>query len=334
VTSRRGNVPREHRNPGAFTLPLVLLGLIGMFGGDASADEPADRPAPFLVRDMNPFILVHGLPPFDPAVPAPPHRFQLQAVFDLANNAKVSTGANESITLDGETYRLALLARYGVSERVEVGVEVPLVSHRSGVFDPFILSWHDLLGLSNGDRDTLPDNALDYSYRDQGQEQVAIRSTRGGLGDVRLFAAAAIYRADGGEREVSLRGSLKLPTGDSARLLGSGGTDLALSVDAVERGLGAWGDVLASRLRRGLVFGGLGLAWRAGSVVDLKAQLDGHGAVYQSELPQLDSTSVLLTVGGTVRFGPAASLDLSIGENLFVDTIPDVVLNLTFSWRF
>jgi hypothetical protein len=322
---------------------------MGVSSARVNAEEPADRPAPFLIRDMNPFILVHGLPPFDPAVPTTPHRFQLQAVFDLANNARVTTGASESITLDGETYRLAFLARYGVSERVEVGIEVPLVSHRSGVFDPFILAWHDLLGLSNGDRDTLPDNALDYSYRDQGQEQVAIRSTRGGLGDVRLFAAASLYRADDGAREVSLRGSLKLPTGDSARLLGSGGTDLSLSVDAVERGLAAWrltgygrlgllvmgdGDVLASRQRRGLVFGGLGLSWRAGSVVDLKAQVDAHGAAYQSELPQLDATSVQLTVGGTIHFGPAASLDLSIAENLFVDTIPDVVLNLTFSWRF
>ena len=67
------------------------------------------------------------------------------------------------------------------------------------------------------------------------------------------------------------------------------------------------GDVLTAQQRHAVAFGGLGLDWRAVGPVDLKAQLDVHGPLYESELLQLDATSVLLTVGGTIHLGAATS---------------------------
>jgi hypothetical protein len=331
-----------------FVRAFLALALIGVAWGQTRAEEPFGPPAPFLVRDMNPFIQVHGLPPFEAAEVTPPRHVQVQLTLDVANSAKLGDVVDESITLDGETYRLALSARLGLSDWLEAGVELPFVFHRQGVFDGFIEDWHGLLGLPDGDRAKLPKNALDYSYRFQGQELVAIRSDQQGLGDVRLFAAASLYRAEDGGRELSLRGSLKLPTGNGARLLGSGGTDLAISLNAVERlwsssgltGFGRLGllalgsgDVLATRQRHAVAFGGLGLSWRPWSRVDLKAQLEGYGPFYQSELPQLGTTSVQLTVGGTIHLGRSTTLDLAVGENLFVDSIPDVVFHVTVSHR-
>jgi hypothetical protein len=327
---------------------LLVLGLIGVSCGQTRGEEPSDRPAPFLVRNLNPFIQVYGLPPFQAVEVTPPRHAQVQLTLDVANNAKLADGVDESITLDGETYRLALLVRLGLWDWLEAGVEIPFVFHRHGVLDDVIDGWHGLWGMPEGDRPKMPNDALDYSYRFQGQELVAIRSDQQGLGDVRLFSAATLFRADDGGRELSLHGSLKLPTGDSARLLGSGGTDLAVSVNGVERSLSSSGitgfgrlgllalgagDVLATRQRQAVVFGGLGLAWRAGSRVDLKAQLDGYGPFYQSELPQLGSSSVQLTVGGTIHLGPSTTLDLAVGENLFTDSIPDVVFHVTVSHR-
>ena len=327
---------------------FVTLGLIGASGGNAHADVLADRPAPFVIRDQNPFIQIYGLPPLEAADVTPSRRTRSQIVFDLANSSRLADSANESISLDGETYRLALSVRHGVSDHLEVGVEIPLVFHRGGVLDDFIEGWHDFLGLANGERDKTPSNALDYSYRSQGQELIAIRSGQQGLGDIRLFAATPLYQADDGGRGVSLRGSVELPTGDSARLLGSGSTDLALSINAVERSLSSYritgygqlgllassdGDVLAAQQRHWVAFGGVGLSWRAGDRVDLKAQLDGHGSFYQSELSQLGSRSVQLTFGGTIYFGRATALDLAVGENLFADTIPDLLIHAAVSHR-
>ena len=329
-------------------LLLLLVALPGAAGAVDVDEEPADRPAPFAIRDLNPFIQVFGLPPFDPAELVPAGHARLQLAFDLANNAKLGSGPNESITLDGETYRLALSVRRGFSDWLEAGIELPLVFHRAGLFDPFIKDWHALLGLPNGDRNLLPDNALDYSHRLHGQESVAIRTGQQGLGDIRLFAATPLWQATDGARALSLHASLKLPTGQAAHLLGSGSTDLAVTINAVERGLGSVGltgfgrlgvmvmsdgDVLTAQQHHAVAFGGLGLDWRAWGPVDLKVQLDVHGPIYESELLQLDATSVLFTVGGSIRLGSATTLDLAVGENLFIDTTPDVVANITLTHR-
>ncbi len=327
---------------------VLLLGLLGVSPGHAQADDVAGPPAPLGVRDQNPFIQVYGLPAFEPAELTPAGHVQFQAAFDLTNNSKLADSASESISLDGETYRLAFSVRFGLSDQLEAGIEIPLVFQRGGLLDDFIIGWHELLGLPTGERNAMPINQLDYSHRFQGQESIAVRSDQQGLGDVRLFAATRLYGAEDGPRELSLHASLELPTGDSSQLMGSGSTDLSLSLNGVERGMGSCGitwfgrlgllassesDVLAARQRQAVAFGGFGLSWRAVSRLDLKAQLDVHGSFYESELPQLAASSVLLTVGGTIHFGPATSLDLAVGENLFIDTIPDVTFTIALSHR-
>jgi hypothetical protein len=327
---------------------LLLLGLVGLAGAGTRAEEPAARLEPFAVRDMNPFVLAYGLPAFEAAELAPAGHARLQLLLDYANNSKRAEAGGESITIDGETYRVAVAVRRGITEWLEVGVEVPFVLHGSGVLDAFIQHWHGFWGMPNEDRADVPNNVLDYSYRDQGQEQAAVRDGVQGLGDIRLSAAATVYRPADGAHEVSLHASLKLPTGDPLRLLGSGSTDAALSVSATERtwsasgitgygrlGLLVLGDgeVLADRQRRTVIFGGLGLGWRASSWLDLKAQADVHGPFFQSALLQLDATSVQVTFGGAIQFGAATTLDLAVGENIFTDTTPDFLVQVALTHR-
>lgn len=328
-----------------FLLLFCLTGILPAAHGNILADQPA----PFVIRNQNPFIQIYGLPPMDPATITPSQQAHSQVVFDLANNSILADSTNESISLDGETYRLGFILRRGFSNRREIGIEVPIVAHHNGKLDNFIEGWHDTFGLTNTEREKTPSNVLDYSYRNQGQELVAIRSEQEGLGDIRLFAATGLYQAADQRREITLRGSLKLPTGDSQRLLGSGSTDLAISVNGVDRSLAAHrittygqlgllalsdSDILPAQQRHIVPFGGLGLNWHAGGQVDLKAQLDGHGSFYQSELAQLNAESIQLTVGGTIYFGRATALDLAVGENLLTDTIPDFLINITVSHRY
>jgi hypothetical protein len=47
----------------------------------------------------------------------------------------------------------------------------------------------------------------------------------------------------------------------------------------------------------------------------------------------LDSDSVQLTLGGTIYFGRATALDLAVGENLFTDTIPDLLIQIAVTHR-
>lgn len=327
---------------------LLLFWLAGILH-TAHGNILAGQPAPFAIRNQNPFIQIYGLPPMEPAGITPSQHVHSQVMFDLANNSILADSANESISLDGETYRLGFTLRRGFSNQREIGIEVPVVAHHNGKLDNFIEGWHDSFGLTNTERDKTPSNVLDYSYRRQGQELVAIRSDRNGLGDIRLFAATSLYQAADQRREITLRGSLKLPTGDSERLLGSSGTDLAVSVNGIDRslssqrittygqlGLLALGDsdILPAQQRHWVAFGGLGLNWHALGPIDLKAQLDGHSPFYKSELAQLSAHSIQLTLGGTIYFGRATALDLGVGENLFSDTTPDFLINIAVSHRY
>ncbi|MBI3771589.1 MAG: DUF3187 family protein [Gammaproteobacteria bacterium] len=327
---------------------LILFCLTGILN-TAYGNLLTDQPTPFAIRNQNPFIQIYGLPPMEPATITPSQHLHTQLIFDLANNSILNDSANESISLDGESYRLGLTFRRGLGDQREIGIEVPIVAHHNGMLDNFIEGWHRTFGLSNTERNKTPSNVLDYSYRRQGQELVAIRTNREGLGDIRLFAASGLYQASDQRREVTLRGSLKLPTGNSQRLMGSGSTDIALSVNGIDRNLSAQrittygqlgllalsdSDILPTQQRHWVAFGGLGLNWHALASIDLKAQLDGHTPFYKSELAQLSASSLQLTVGGTIYTGRSTSLDLGVGENLFSDTTPDFLVNVTVSHRY
>jgi hypothetical protein len=347
-----GNEGPGHGAPGARRAApraLVVAALLGATCGAASAGEAAVGPAPFATRDLDPFILVYGLPPPDAVELTPPGQVGVRAVLDVANSFRLANGAEESITLDGETWRLSLSARHGITAWLEAGLELPLLFLGGGVLDPVIAGWHELWGMGSHGRDEAPTGRLDYSYRDRGQELVAVRAPQRGIGDVRLFGAVTLFRPEDGAREVALRGSLELPTGDAARLLGSGSVDAALSVDVVERSLGSHGiigfgrmgvlassdgDVLPDRQRHLVPFGGLGLSWRAWDRVDLKGQLDVHGSFYRSELTELGAGAIQVTGGATVALGRATTLDLAIGENVRKDTVPDLGIHVAVSHRW
>jgi hypothetical protein len=328
---------------------LLVAGLLGAPGGAASASEAAERPAPFETRNLDPFILVYGLPPPGAVELVPPGQVRVRAGLDVANSFHLGEVAEESISLDGETWRLSLSARYGVSDRLEAGLELPILFLGGGVLDPVIEGWHAFWGMSDHGRLDAPRGRLDYSYRAGGQELVAVRSPQAGIGDVRLFGGVTLFKPEDGCREVALRGSLELPTGDAARLLGSGSVDAALSVDVVERSL--WsrgivvfgrlgvlassdGDVLPENQRHLVPFGGLGLSWRAGDRIDLKVQVDAHGSFYRSELSELGSGGIQLTFGATFLLGRTTTLDVAASENVRIDTVPDFGIHLAVSRRW
>jgi hypothetical protein len=336
---------------------LVKDSLIGMillllFSGSVFADVSEERwkAAPFAVANPNPFILIHGLPVTATARLLPGEAASLQLQVDLANNSIRSSAGGESISLDGETYRARLIWKLGLHEGWQVGIELPLIKHSSGALDGFIENWHDLFGLTNSDRAPWPKNRLRYSYERGGVTEVELTDNSSGLGDMQLLASRALFEsASGGE--LTLNASLKLPTGDADRLLGSGAAELALWVNGTlpglmpQWGLGGFmqagalameqGDVLPDLQRTSVWFGGVGAYWQATNWLVVKSQVDAHGSFYSSKLSELGSDSVMLTLGGTILMDQGRSaVDLAIGENLITDTIPDFMINMAYKTRF
>jgi hypothetical protein len=274
-------------------------------------------------------------------------RTELELRVDIASSCSTSTTGSERILLDGESYRYTLAVRRGIGSDFEIGAELPYGQHSKGFLDNFIYNWHDFFGLPQGERNDLPEDQLTYSYQSD-DSSVLVDEKESGLGDLRLTGAWRLMGEQGDDHHLALRSSLKLPTGDDKKLLGSGSTDLALWLSSshfynqetvalfASAGLLMMtdGEILANQQRHFIGFGSLGVAWQTFESVALKLQFDGHSAFYDDSTFSELGESVQLIMGGTIALGAETSLELAVSEDIVVDSAPDVVFHLALKTRY
>ena len=232
--------------------PVVAAFLLAL-AGSAFASSPGD---PLPVRSQLPFMLLF----LDPAPAAaglePPRevRLALHATYmntmvatdDLVRlydqtglatyNGQVTLPVLSAVAsvqpsgtayiLDSESLRTVLDARFGISRRIEVGIEVPFLSHQGGFMDRTIDTFHDRFHLPDGGRTGFAYGEFRAGYIGSG-ETVYFDDPPGGfrLGDIVVSVAGMLVRERGGMPAVSASLSAKLPTGDFRQLSGSGSAD-------------------------------------------------------------------------------------------------------------
>lgn len=303
---------------------------------------------PFYSFDQGPLVQIFGLPALAPARVTPERAIDAGLSLAVANNFSFDETPSESAKFDGETWRTTLLVRRGFAGGVELGIELPFVRHGGGSLDNFVQSWHEFFGLPQNKRDATASDQLVYHYERNGVTELDLTEPVSGVGDLRLTAAFQLAAPFPGD--LALRASVKLATGESTKLLGSGGTDVALWLSA---GCGSscggqWGwyggggllfaghgEVLPDQQHHLVGFGTGGLAYRLASAVTLKAQLDGHTDFFgQTELAQIGAASIQAVMGGTIQLSDRYALDLAVSEELVHNTASDVVLQVIGRARF
>ena len=308
---------------------------------------------PFFTFNQSPVVQIYGLPAAEDAVVAPVGKLGTILALDVASNFGVDERGNETITLDGEEWRTTLAFRYGLARGWEVGLDVPVLTIWGGVLDTTVQWWHRVFGMSQGGRDGVSNHRTLFTYTRDGKERFRVSQPHGGLGDIRLSAGVQLYQdtADPG-RAVALRSSLKLPTGDSGSLDGSGGIDYSLWLTGRERlpllserwsllwAMGGMivgrGDVLPDMQRDLVGFGTVGVGWRPSDWYLFKTQLNGNTPFYKSSsLRELSTSSVQWVMGGTIAFTPLTELDISVSEDILVITSsPDFGITLALRSLF
>lgn len=329
-------------------LALSSLLVIGM-AGSAMAGDLFD---PYASANRNPFVQIYGLPAVQGA--DLPGRGQWRSALQLEASSHFSRDsiAGEQVVIDGESHRSNLQFRYGYSNSIEFGIDIPYLNHEGGGLDRFIDDWHDFWGLPDGDRPEFARDQLQFSYRDlsaaaSADNSVDMLQPGHGLGDVSLSIAYQLAATD--SRQWALRSALKLPTGESRRLRGSGSTDLSLGLHVSDQGLmrqyalqwhGSlgvlWmdgGEVLPSLRRDWVGYGSSTVSWQVSPEVSLKLQLDAHSAFYRSDLDQLGKVSAQIIIGAGLRLNRQWQLDFGVSEDIVVDTAPDVVFHLAIKRR-
>jgi len=314
--------------------PILLL----HFAGNTAADVLPDH-------DNSPLTGIFGFPEStEGSEIAGRGQHTWDTSFILASHNIDDTRGGEDLRLDGETTRLAFTYRYGLSDKVDIGIEVPYVWHQAGNLDSFVDSWHDFLRFPGGGaRANREQNQLEFFYADAQTTLVNMSNDADGVSDIRLLAGWQLSKSE--RRNTALRFSIKLPTGDSDELLGSGGTDISLGLasDAV----GIWGneklsgfyranitylgepDRLADRYKKLVGQLSFGFGYHLHRNVDLRLQSRMRSAVYDSDIENLGATSVSLTFGSVFRLSDRYRLVLSVSEDVKVGSAPDVSFQIT-----
>lgn len=325
---------------------VLLLPTLATPGGAAPLDI-----VPFQTANRSPVAQIFGLPGPGTARLLTPGKNAAEFALDTAQNFTHNSSGGETILLDGESYRFNLNLRRGLMPRLEAGIDLPYLAHSGGSLDGFIEDWHDTFGLPQNRRDQAPHDRLLYSYVRDGKQEILVDDDAQGIGDIRFSAAWQIKAADAEEPwATAVHAGLKLPTGDSDDLLGSGSTDLSIWLSAarswVNNGsalalfgsFGALGltdgDVIEDRQNNLVVFGTLGGGWRPLDWLVLKLQLDSHTPFYDSDLPELGDPAALLTFGGDLALSESIALELGVSEDIATETSPDIVFRLALRSRF
>ena len=308
---------------------------------------------PFRTINQSPLVQIFGLPAETVATITPVGRFSFSLTQDIANNYSVSATPREKILLDGESYRWALAARYGIGERFEVGLELPYILYGGGFLDSFIIDWHNTFGLPQGGRNAAPKNRIRYSYSKDGIQKLRMDNPGSGIGDISLTSGMQLYdvRDEDSHDSLALRASFKLPTGDSGSLRGSGSTDFALSLCGSMNNFTEWGslgvfgsfgamamtdgNVLRDQQKNLVGFGTAGLGWGPAGWISFKIELKANTPMYRgSSLDELSSNAFMLVSGGTLKLPGDYLLDIGVSEDVAVSTAPDVALHLGLSKQF
>lgn len=308
---------------------------------------------PFATSNQSPLVQIYGIPRESGADIVPAGHLTLGLSQDLSSNYTVSNNAREQISLDGETYRLALSARYGLAPRWEIGIELPYLVQGGGFLDSFIIDWHSAFGLPQGGREEAPKDRIGYRYRKDGLQRLKMDHAGSGLGDLSLTAGYGLYeeRNDRSHDRLALKTALKLPTGDSSSLRGSGGIDAMLQLCGSMINYSEWGslglfgsvgglvmsdgDVLRDQRNNLAGFGTLGLGWGPAPWISFKLQLNGNTALYHgSSLDELSANWLVLVSGGALKLPGGYLLDIGVSEDLAVGTASDVSFHLGLSKKF
>jgi hypothetical protein len=302
---------------------------------------------PFYVSNRHPLVAIYGIPGAESGQLLAKGEGQLSLQAEAANSFTNSSNAVEQVYLDGESYRFNLSWRGGITETLELGVDVPYVYHRGGELDGFIEDWHDLWGLPDGNRDQYPRDQLRYAYARNGKPLLDYETRDEGVGDISAQLSWQISAQQRRQWALRLRG--KMDSGDQDKLTGSGGKDISASLHLSQQQLFG-NDALILHASAGLLwiedsevlesvvedmagFSSITMSWRVVPSFSLKVQLDAHTALYDSSTTELGDAAVQLVLGGGLSLGQRWQLDAWLTEDIAVDTGPDVVFGLGLTYR-
>lgn len=253
--------------------------------------------------------------------------------------------SKEFLLLDGERTELMFSSTHRLSSKWGLGLKLPIVAHAGGFLDHSIEQWHDWFSLPNGSRSTRSQDQIEISYRDPAGNTLRLDRHDQGFGDAALefYGAPGCLRCKNLNETPVVRVGLKLPTGSTDDLTGSGAADFYADLTSANTAVGPFWTMrssvgllftgksdLFSNQNQWVLYGFLGASYPWSASIDLIAQLDWHTAMFESELTELGELSLRLNVGAAIRLASNRYVEIALQEDLTPDASPDVGIFIRF----
>jgi hypothetical protein len=267
----------------------------------------------------------------------------------LLDNFLAANPGADLFLVDAEVLWTDLIFRAGVHERLDLGIDIPLIRYSGGFMDATIEEFHKSTGFSNDGRPNFERDQFNLALYLGGSDLFIDGTPDGlGVGDVTLSARAGLMENRAAGIFLAAMGYLKLPTGSEEDLHGSGNIDFGgqvLFTHQMERQayhlsagvtiLGDW-DLVPEIDPANTVFCSATyeyLLWRNLTVL---GQLGFTSSPYRDATDDdLADPSSRINVGFRWNFSSGLSIDALIEENLFwTNASADFGLHVGVSYRF
>jgi hypothetical protein len=216
--------------PYRFTLAMVLS-----LVASVSVCVAADGFGPFPTRNFQPIHqLVLGLPG-DRAVVLRPGALDLRV--ELADTASIFSDRTPQtqVTMKFETVRSGLFLRYGLTEQLEVAVEVPVLYRYEGILGGVIEATERATTGLAPVRKALKGTGYAFNVTSNGRSVMSGSNQTVGLGDMTFMSKYLIVSETDTMPAISVRAAVKAPTGNEGQFFGSGSPDFGLGLAAEKR---------------------------------------------------------------------------------------------------
>lgn len=320
--------------------------------------QAGSEKGPLHVTNRFPPHLLFLKPAPDSPEPVPKNQFELSLSLDYAAVFVNETSDDWSALADMEMSVTELSVRYGVTEYLSLSADIPWISMNAGFLDGFLEDYHSALGVGNYDRETRPDNAFAYSLRKNGTDCFDAESGGLHLGDLSLSAKLSLTDEKNGilksgishslflPESIALSYTLKFPSGDKDRGLGSGGFDQGLFLLSQFRLIPSLliylnpGIIFLSETETDISFRNRIFAFFWGGEYllneswSLFAQLNYYTSPFEhTGIRQLDDDSLELQLGFACALTRSLNFEFAFCEDL-TRSAPDFNIHTRFVYRF
>lgn len=303
-------------------------------------------PVPLPLQNRFPLHFMFLTP--KPVTPQVPRAGELRtsAILDYTSINYDHANNRWGLLMDMELVTLEVALSYGLTSRLSIGLELPLVAMLDGVLDDFLESYHDTLNVPNYGREKRPKNSFAYEIDKDGETWISGRTAGFTLADSTVSVAYALPRPSAGSTfRGSIVGRIKAPLGDKALGLGSGHWDAGLYWANgwffqkwsffVMPGY-AWisdpetmGADVSSQNSISLF---AGTAYQYNQRWQWLAQLNGYTSpVEETGISALDNGSIELGLGFRYVISSGLNLTFAFGEDLSM-AAPDFTASIGIAW--